>query len=141
MPRKPVKTRIRPQETLPEYLYKFLISGKQPKPDGEGAWEIFDIAYNRDNLKKTWNIHKRKILKSWIETKPGTRPWAFWECEPPVKLRRRIRGKDIPEETPGFEPGHEFGIPENADEKDFESEYEFLKRYGFLTKTEENRLK
>ena len=153
MPRKPIRERLRAKQDLPEYLYKYLTTGKKPDnskmkkfKQAEGTWEIFNL-----DLDEAWHTHSKKIMAIWVTEKPGSRPWCWWEVTAP-ETRRQISGKEIKDEWPG-DLCYDFGVPvysasaalgeskNRIKASDFETELQYLKRLNFLTKDEKKLLK
>jgi hypothetical protein len=49
-----------------------------------------------DQAQKVWRENGKFIVKDWIKTAPGTRPYGFWEFEAPEQ-RKRLGGVGDPE--------------------------------------------
>lgn len=116
----------------------YLLSGTEPGPDEEGAFELFILRGNAQALRKVWEEVKERLLAEWIRERPGTRPlawWMFdaprdpsvmqgtaWEGTPPLP-RRRIGGKGTPVfEVLNYVPHFHFGIPTHFVSR-FDEEY------------------
>lgn len=41
------------------------------------------VTPDRDTLQALWRIHGPKLLKRWIDYRPGTRPWAWHTFDSP----------------------------------------------------------
>ena len=83
-----------------------------------------------------------ELLREWIATHPGTRPWGWWKHEAP-DARRRV--------TEGGEPivfCLSFGLPESvywprgksAEPLAYESQAAYLDRHGLLSARERSCL-
>lgn len=125
MPRKPRKERLRENQDLPGYLYKYLTLGEPPNNEGlkkwqsaEGAWEIRGL-----NLTKAWETHKKKIMDVWITEQPGSRPWSWWIFDAP-EMRKRLGGIGSPyhEHLGGGKGSYNFGCQDRFITK-FDEEY------------------
>jgi phage terminase large subunit-like protein len=51
--------------------------------DGSNAFE----GASRDDLRRAYQEHRAQVLDSYVETFPGTRPWAWWQFEAPKRRK------------------------------------------------------
>jgi len=146
MPRKRAKVKNRIEKPAP-WLIQYLTFGEIPGSKQEGVLECFQLRGNRQNEKKIWKKYHDLILSSWLQNRPGTRPFAWWKFEA-SEPRKQVSGKGVlvREKFPAIVPRFTFGVPcdwyqVNEDNPPmFESEATYLKRHGLLTKSEEKRL-
>jgi hypothetical protein len=104
------------------------------------------LIIKEDAAKAAWEKVRDVVLTQWIESKPGTRPSAFWKFDSPRSsdsfplTRRLLSGAGHPACR---ESG--FGIPTcwegyRSDKPPvFEAEASFLRRHGLLVDGEEAR--
>ena len=100
---------------------------------------------------QAWNELKKEILVEWLQSRPGSRPWAWWRFDcPPNQFRTRTDGKRHQFLDPSFDLRREliFGRPRYFREcdipdggvldiaKSFESEASFLKRLNVCSAAE-----
>jgi hypothetical protein len=111
--------------------------------------------------RQAWEASRAELLREWIGRHPGTRPWAWWAYDAPEGGRRRrlngVHPFDCPKrrahvnkiaKQPDAAPDYleqmhklSFGVPnaycvEDDWKAEYESEADFLKRYGLLTSAE-----
>lgn len=70
------KIKQTPTLELPDYLYEFLTTGREPAKDDEHVWEVAFLTPAQ--LSSLWLLHKDTILKTW---KGKKLPWAQLQCE------------------------------------------------------------
>ena len=137
----PIKTRpprSKAQPEIPEYHRRYLIDGDQNAFLREPAAFFLRLGDHR----AAWERIRSELTAEYRRKHPGRRPWAWWAFDAPGP-RRQIggTGKTILAKGPHFPPVH-FGIPRIVKgQAEFETETEFLKRHGLLTKTEQKALK
>jgi len=149
MPRKPRRPRRRNETDLPECFFEYFRSGEKPGPGVEGAFDLLMLRGpgSAGELAEIWKQERAGILASWLRTKPGTRPFAFWLFDSP-EPRRRIGGQGAAsfEKYPAIKPYYKFGLPvywdeiSESDPPKYESEATYLKRHGLLSISEQKRL-
>ena len=89
-----------------------------------------------DLLRGPWQAHRDEVLAEWIEDRPGTRPWAWWEFDAPEA--REVVGVRHP---PHARFGKSFALHvATIDWVRLESEPAYLRRHGLLTDAEAARL-
>jgi hypothetical protein len=84
------QTRALRPSSLSENALHYLQTGRRRPHD----WDTFFDLSSEEQISRAWNAHREWILPQWIASRPGTRPWAWWECEAPLaaapeKLRDR----------------------------------------------------
>ncbi len=47
--------------------------------------KTLEIFQNNSRGPELWDTHKKKVLDDWIKRKPGSRPWAWWQFDSPVR--------------------------------------------------------
>lgn len=94
---------------------------------GEDGLDIFLASCHRKMLAASWEIYRSEIMKDWISNHPGTKPFAWWECDAPrwqdpfegvyfhgtlPEPRLRIGGVGTPHyEVLAYVPDFDKGIP------------------------------
>jgi hypothetical protein len=99
-----------------------------------------------DKQRAAWATVRDAVLSRWIETRPGTRPNAFWKFDSlrssdgfPV-MRRLLSGAGHPAcRESGFGIATCWSGYRADDPPVFESESTFLRRHGLLLDGEESR--
>lgn len=113
----PVKRRV-PKRRIDQYgkAHEFYLLR------GCWLWEPFPFGEHADmDLARTcWDDIGPLLMAEWVGTRPGTRPWAWWQFDAPDERRRR--------------PGPN-GVGEWA-----ETEDEFLDRHGLWWNGEREQL-
>ena len=153
----------RQNAVLPAWKSRFFEAGildKVPEFDAyyTGTDWIYHSALDPDPVKLEWSISRKKILKSWIDAHPGTRPYAWW-CFDAPETRQRVGGTGTPKhEVLKYAATCVFGIPrywitpqdtgilgravhkgKPVDKNDpplFESQATYLERHGLLSDKE-----
>jgi hypothetical protein len=116
----------------------------------------FELAFDQEGQEReAWFENREELLHYWSQDPsnappgaprpggPGTRPWAWWKYESKGP-RRRTAGSGTAAQDPRQE--YTFGMPRYwssysmNDPPAFEAEHEFLKRWGLLTREEEEAL-
>lgn len=106
----------RQNAVLPAWKLRFFEAGmldKIPEFDAyyTGADWVYHTALDPDPVKLEWSIARKKILSSWIDEHPGTRPYAWW-CFDAPGIRQRVGGTGTPKhEVLKYAPAFVFGIP------------------------------
>jgi len=89
-------------------------------------------------MEVAWWELREKLLPTWIEQHPGTRPYAWWKFEAPEPRRQVAPGPE------SIGPANWFGCPSSFQgvpgDGMFETEGEYLDRLGLLTPHEEPRV-
>ncbi len=153
--------------TLPTWKLRFFEAGildKVPEFDAYyiGANWLYHTALDPDPVQAEWRSVRSQVLRSWIATHPGTRPYAWWCYEAP-EPRRRVGGTGTPKhEVMKYVPALVFGIPKYwvtqddvglpgifglrgvpfdiTDPPRYESQASYLQRHGLLTGQEQEKL-
>ena len=108
MPTTRKRTR-RSRREIEDWQIEFLLHGRVLRPDGrpslrpllfERRW---DGCFARTAAAALWAERREELMASWVQERPGTRPWGWWQY-------------DAPEDRP-----------------EGESEAGYLRRHGFLT--------
>jgi hypothetical protein len=103
-------------------------------------------------LEAHWRAHRAALLVEWVQVRPGTRPWAWWQWDAPERRRRRLAGGGEP-----YAGDLAYGLPrywttpalaahvsslalDAANPPTFESEAAYLERQDGLTRDERPRL-
>lgn len=92
-----------------DWMLEFLKFGRVLRPDGSRSPRPFlfdrrwDGPFCRAAAREMWNEKRDALMASWVQERPGTRPWAWWTF-------------DAPEDRP-----------------EGESEAGYLRRHGLLT--------
>lgn len=132
---------------------------KQPKCDPDiWAWlndndeqikdKFFHFMLSKQRKRELWELYREEVLEKWIETRPGTRPSLWWECDAP-EAREQLRGNGLlmHEKYAASLPHFSFGVPDLWHEIDegnppfFESEASFLARHDLLLPSELKKIK
>ncbi len=125
-----------------------------PLPDGWNPFAVFDFY---DKARELWAEHRERILRDWIDTRPGTRPSCWWLFDAPrdpklgkvwdglgdmhgniIEGRRLLKGEGRPFwECSCMVPTWVLGIPHYWTGGDpealvFESQHDYLARHGLL---------
>ena len=112
------------------------------------GYNFFGEAFADDaDAEKCWRDHGPKIMRSWIKSSPGSRPWAWWKFD--ATERRRCTSGKHPFDEPDFESQRRkteldiaelrFGIPQYysaeqiASKISFETEEVYLKRLNLMS--------
>jgi len=154
----------RKNTVLPTWKLRFFEAGildKAPEFDAYyiGADWLYHTALDPDPVKAEWLISRKKVLRSWINSHPGTRPYAWW-CFDAPDVRQRVGGTGTPKhEVLQYAAACVFGIPrywvtpqdvgilggragfraKPLDKNDpplFESQAAYLERHGLLSDRE-----
>jgi hypothetical protein len=128
---------------MPAWLRVYLLEGKHPERDAEGFsdWVVLHFVDRGAGARKLWAQHRKQLLSEWIQTAPGTRPWAFWEFDLPEDAeRRKVRGSG--EESAAYYGAGYRGYfdADPADPPRVESDAAFLRRLKLLLPGEEKRI-
>ena len=119
------------------------------------GYNFFGEAFVDDaDAEKCWRDHGPKIMRSWIKSSPGSRPWAWWKFD--ATERRRCTSGKHPFDEPDFESQRRkteldiaelrFGIPQYFSPEQikskvrFETEEDYLKRLNLMSDYELIRL-
>jgi hypothetical protein len=124
--------------------------------------DLFGDAFeNEEHFERAWFEHREDFLNYFIPRHPGTRPYAWWKLESsePRRPLSDVAGQQLAEiknlsnDLPTWCRELSFGMPsvwpeeywnkmgENPSlEKHFETQADYLRRLGLLTKEEERSL-
>ena len=89
-------------------------------------------ALDTEGLRDAWEDHGEDLLASFIAEHPGRRPWGWWRFE---ALEQRRRNQPDGPYTQYRCPAS-FGVPENCDPAEYETERDYLERLGMMTVAE-----
>jgi hypothetical protein len=153
--RRPVERGRRAPPIDPEW-WALLHDEPIPKDGNPFAEFTFDAEAPR-----LWGEYRERILAEWIRDKPGTRPSLWWRFDAPrlldiprahrhcystpdlIEPRRLLSGAGRPAcEVLNIVPAYSLGIPvdwsgfDPVEPPRFESQYEYLQRYGLLERGE-----
>ncbi len=131
---------------------KYLLSGEWP-PEDTPDYNPFDGLSFDDRPRKgispaqeLWELKRKELLHYWIAKYPGTRPFAWWQCDA-QENRKQVGGKGVPgHKCLRLVPHYRLGISTcwgqlSRDEPpQFESQATYLERLGLLTPMEQRRL-
>lgn len=83
-----------------------------------------DAFADEDDMREGWESVREGMLPNWIRDHPGTRPYAWWKFDSPVRVTWHTRvGEHAFVSVAGGAP---------------EPQRDFLERFGLLTQTERN---
>ena len=81
-------------ESTDPSVIEFLLYGRVVRPDGQVSSKLWRWQDNSGlhpvsvgQLSEVWAELRDELLPAWIEDNPGTRPYAWWECEAPEPRR------------------------------------------------------
>lgn len=161
MPRKRTRKKRKARIQVAAWQWEFLCRGRLSEYPEAPAAVLNSIMFSQYYL-PAWELCREELLRAWIEEKPGTRPWAWWEqAVQEYGVRKRLGGVGMLwSECLAYLPSAAFGIPcswlDNSDvelfrsvnpnfkgvafDKDnpplYETEAAFLQRHGLLTESE-----
>jgi hypothetical protein len=157
------------------YFERFLSFGEGPaEPEAEEdplEWWVLGNLHTdaaRAVARQVWAAHREEFLRRWCRTKPGTRPFGWWELEAPrigsedprrhtpwererccdPRLRLGGLGVAMRDQFPAYLDPGAFGLPSDwivdtldpLDPPQFEAEAAYLERHGLLSLAERLRL-
>ncbi len=131
--------RSKAEPEIPEWHSQWLLDGDHKTAWANGGVDAFLTTL--DCHRAAWERIGSEATAEYRKKNPGSRPWGWWVFDAP-ESRRQIggTGKSILIEDTHF-PAVDFGIPRmQRGPLEFETEAEFLKRHGLLTKTEQKSL-
>ena len=135
-------------------LTKFFETGDADGLSIRARWVALELTGNDQAFQREWQTRRAAILKQWIQARPGTRPFGWWQCEAP-EARRRLGGTgQATYEYLNVTPRYAFGIPIDwwsggstrgvlpsvDDPPVYESQADYLARLGMLVPNEAERL-
>lgn len=140
------RSRAKVSTELAPALRIYFLEGRRPmRPEVSDPWPCFLLTDSQ--LEATWRKHEAELVAEWIETQPGTRPWAFWEWSAPgPRLRTGGEGVSAPDRWENYGAWLSFGIEVNwahvdpDDPPRFESEAAYLQRHNLMSAAERRRL-
>jgi hypothetical protein len=113
----PTKRQRRTRDHQPDvsdaivYLLEF---GRIPPKGLCDTWfDAFELSttHNREARQRAWEAVRLDVLADWIETRPGTRPHAWWEFDAPEPQRRRVGGIGDDHAVGGWHQDYSLGLP------------------------------
>lgn len=117
----------------------------------DNTYDIAEVESILADMRQSWESAKESLLRHWVTSHPGTRPWAWWEFDAPEKHRRIVSGPGYSSLRPDSpccaamkRKAIRFGVcgligPADDGENICESEYAYLRRLNLLT-AEEKRI-
>ncbi len=162
-------------ETIPVGFEHFLAYGDFQaacEADRDTGWvKVFQFAVDHayEQRRVVWVSVRDRQLADWVASRPGTRPWAWWEYDAPrwhradlpvtladmpdgalrelAEPRRQVSGPrplhEMTDTWPQFSYGCalQFDRPiDVADPPQFEAQATYLSRHGLLSSEEQSRL-
>ena len=123
--------------------------------DDPSGLDAFLIIRQPTELRRLWDDVGAELLRTWVRSHPGTRPWAWWRLEAPaappdqipaelssagpfIAARRQLDGRGGPGATPAA--WSDRGIPPIDGPATFESEATYLDHHELLTAAERRAL-
>lgn len=113
MPSK-IPTRKLVSQQKPDWQIDYLLTGRLPAENQENCFDLLDWRFPTrrfDPAKKLWTEECGHLLKSWLRSNPGTRPFAWWRYNS-QEPRKRLGGSGRPIfEVLAYSPSYTCGLP------------------------------